>query len=62
MAGDPMSPQCECGRFVKVLGARHNRQSGYASAWYAVGKCSRCGEVSIDWDWLPEDFDPEAAA
>jgi hypothetical protein len=57
-----MSPQCECGRFVKVLGARHNRQSGYASAWYAVGKCSRCGEVSIDWDWLPEDFDPEAAA
>jgi hypothetical protein len=45
------SPRCECGRFVKVWGA---------AAWYAVGVCSRCGEVPIDWEWLG-DFDPEEA-
>lgn len=52
------APRCECGRFVKVVGARNNGQYGYANAWYAVGRCSRCGEVGIDWDWLG-DFDPD---
>jgi hypothetical protein len=54
-----VSPQCsECGRFVKILGARNNGAYGYANAWYAVGECSRDGEVSIDWEWLG-DYDPE---
>jgi hypothetical protein len=55
-----MTAQCsECGRFVKILGARSNGQHGYAHSYYAVGECSRHGEVGIDWEWLG-DFDPEA--
>jgi hypothetical protein len=54
------SPRCECGRFVKVWGCRHHGE-GYAATWYAVGVCSRCGEVPIEWEWLG-DFDPEEMA
>jgi hypothetical protein len=43
---------------VKIHGARHHG-TGYAAGWHAVGLCSRCGEVPIDWEWLG-DFDPEA--
>lgn len=57
-----VQPQCECGRFVAVKGARNNGLEGYANAWYAVAACSRCGEVPIDWDFLPTDFDPEEPA
>jgi hypothetical protein len=53
-----MNPQCECGRFVKVRGCRSNGGHGYSHAYYAIGECSRCGEVSINWEWLG-DFDPE---
>jgi hypothetical protein len=55
-----VSPQCgTCARFVKVKGCRHNGQHGYASSFYAIGECSRCGEVPIAWDWLGDVFDPE---
>jgi hypothetical protein len=53
------APQCACGRFTKILGARNNGAEGYANSWYAIGECSRCGEIPIAWEWLGN-FDPEA--